>query len=111
GFQGTWRDYILSPLNNSGQRIDLVPRRGKLYLGGRWGQAIEEASKEELRGFSPEAVRQILEILEQFARASPQGAELVLAAAEQTKKATKECLQMGTFHELPVWDPEDPDSD
>eukprot|EP00440_Ansanella_granifera_P007364 gb/GFBE01007975.1/.p1 GENE.gb/GFBE01007975.1/~~gb/GFBE01007975.1/.p1 ORF type:complete len:126 (+),score=36.51 gb/GFBE01007975.1/:1-378(+) len=105
GFRGqTWGDFLTSDQNNGGEFVELVRRKDKVYVGGMYGVAIEEACKHELSGANPQAVGQVIDLME--ARAKGYDMKDIMKAAERTEEKTKKWLRKGKHKKLPVWQPE-----
>ncbi|CAJ1406361.1 unnamed protein product [Effrenium voratum] len=112
GFNGTWRDFLTSPENEGGGFVEVKEKgkkKKKKVMGGRYGVAIEEAVKAEMRGHEG-AVGHVLELINEKCGHNPHGMEELMKSAERTEKKTKKCLEKGKHHKLPVWEESDSSS-
>eukprot|EP00434_Breviolum_minutum_P040247 symbB.v1.2.035757.t2/scaffold4893.1/size33339/1 len=78
-------------------------------VGGRYGVALEEAVKAEMRG-QQGAAGEVIELLAQKSGSHPMGVDQILKAAENTEEKTKKQIHKGKQHKLPVWEESDSSS-
>ncbi|CAK9062457.1 unnamed protein product [Durusdinium trenchii] len=91
-FHGTWRDFLTLPENDHGAFVEVKEKKKKKkpFVGGRYGVAIEEAVKAEMRG-QHGAVGEVIELLADKTKTNPAGADHLVKAAENTEEKTKKC--------------------
>jgi len=103
GWDGaTWEDWMRF---NNLDDVEIRERKGKLFLGGRWGELQEEAVKAEMRGVE-NACGDVISFLWNFCDEGE-----VRNAAERTERKTRKWLLEGKERNLPVWEPESDWSD
>eukprot|EP00438_Fugacium_kawagutii_P023902 Skav216908 [mRNA] locus=scaffold685:248675:256076:- [translate_table: standard] len=98
-FHGTWRDFLTTPENDHGSLVEVrdkgnkkkPPDKKKAYVGGRYGVALEEAVKAEMRG-QHGAAGEVIELLAMKSGSHPMGAADIMKAAERTEEKTKKQL-------------------
>ncbi|CAK9062688.1 unnamed protein product, partial [Durusdinium trenchii] len=110
-FHGTWRDFLTLPENDHGAFVEVKEKKKKKkpFVGGRYGVAIEEAVKAEMRG-QHGAVGEVIELLADKTKTNPAGADHLVKAAENTEEKTKKQIHKGKQHKLPVWEESDSSS-
>lgn len=112
GFHGTWRDFLTTPENDHGNHVEVKPKKKKpekAFVGGRYGVALEEAVKAEMRGQNG-AAGEVIDLLAQKTNSHPLGLEHIIKAAERTEEKTKKQINKGKEHKLPVWEDSDSSS-
>eukprot|EP00435_Cladocopium_sp_Y103_P056843 s686_g19.t1 len=112
GIQRTRRDFLTTPENDHGTHVDVKPKKKKpekAFVGGRYGVALEEAVKAEMRGQNG-AAGEVIDLLAQKTGSHPLGLEHILKAAERTEEKTKKQINKGKEHKLPVWEDSDSSS-
>mmetsp|Transcript_151918 Transcript_151918/g.487575 ORF Transcript_151918/g.487575 Transcript_151918/m.487575 type:complete len:104 (+) Transcript_151918:429-740(+) len=96
-------------LTNARKVTQKVNRKGKEFLGGRWGEVIEEGVKAEFRGVE-NACGDIIDFMASINSGADDLADLVKRASK-TEKKTRKWIEKGKAKRLPVWDPESSGSD
>eukprot|EP00444_Apocalathium_aciculiferum_P062941 CAMPEP_0183599780 /NCGR_PEP_ID=MMETSP0371-20130417/179604_1 /TAXON_ID=268820 /ORGANISM="Peridinium aciculiferum, Strain PAER-2" /LENGTH=280 /DNA_ID=CAMNT_0025811851 /DNA_START=81 /DNA_END=924 /DNA_ORIENTATION=- len=103
-----WADFLTADDVDGGKVTQKVNRRGKEFLGGRWGEVIEEGVKAEFRGVE-NACSDIIDFMVSIHSGAGDLEELsdLVKRARETEKTTRRWIEKGHAKRLPVWNPDE----